>query len=147
MNAVDDVEASIADTVNLPPVPDVGFRDIFVPGSVSNGFCLIKLSPYVRVIGSSTPVPQPDGRTNLLDSNTHFFSFGTGYTWFPPWQDKGPSEAYSSQDPLSISADVYGTVGLVTERNIDKGGTQEVLNDYTFGGVVYDVGLMITARF
>ena len=148
-NTVEDVESpSIADTVNLPPVPDVGFRDIFVP-RVGVEWLLLNKTIALRsgYRFQATPVPQPDGRTNLLDSNTHFFSFGTGYTWFPPWQDKGPSEAYSSQDPLSISADVYGTVGLVTERNIDKGGTQEVLNDYTFGGVVYDVGLMITARF
>ncbi len=146
---VDDVESpSIADTVNLPPVPNVGFRDIFVP-RVGIEWLLLNKSIALRTgyRFQATPIPQPDGRTNLLDANTHFFSLGTGYTWFPPWQDKGPSEAYSTQDPLSISADVYGTVGLVTEREIDKGGTQEVLNDYTFGGVVYDVGLMITARF
>ena len=146
---MDDVESpSIADTVNLPPVPDVGFRDIFVP-RVGIEWLLLNKSIALRTgyRFQPTPIPQPEDRTNLLDANTHFFSFGTGYTWFPPWQDKGPSQAYSTQDPLSISADVYGTVGLVTEREIDKGGTQEVLNDYTFGGVVYDVGLMITARF
>lgn len=146
---VDDVESpSIADTVTLPPVPDIKFRDIFVP-RLGIEWILLNKSLALRCgyRFQSTPVPQPDGRSNLLDSNTHFFSIGTGYTWFPTWQDKGPTEAYSSQNPLSISADIYGTAGLVTERMIDKGGTQEVLNDYTFGGVVYDVGLMITARF
>ena len=85
-NAVDDVESpSIADTVNLPPVPDVGFRDIFVP-RVGIEWLLFNKTIALRsgYRFQATPVPQPDGRTNLLDSNTHFFSFGTGYTWFPP---------------------------------------------------------------
>lgn len=149
VEGVEDVESpSIADTVRLPPVPEMGFRNIFVP-RIGIEWILLNKSIALRCgyRFQSTPVPQPDGRTNLLDSNTHFFSMGGGYTWFPNWQDKGPTEAYSSQNPFSISADVYATTGLLTERKIDKSGTQEVLNDYTFGGVVYDVGLMITARF
>ena len=149
LNGVEDVESpSIADTVDLPPIPEMGFRDIFVP-RIGIEWILLNKSVALRCgyRFQATPVPQPDGRTNLLDSNTHFFSMGAGYTWFPSWQDRGPTEAYSSQNPFSISTDVYATTGLLTEREIDKSGTQEVLNDYTFGGVVYDVGLMITARF
>lgn len=147
-SASDVSQPSIADTVTLPIMPDMNFRDIFVPRL---GIEWTILDQALALRGGyrfqPTPVPQPSGRINLLDSNTHFFSFGGGYTWWPSWQDRGPAEAWSSQNPFSVSLDLYGTVGLLTRREVDKGGSEEVLNDYTFSGVVYDMGLMITARF
>ena len=92
-------------------------------------------------------VPTPTGRTNLLDSDTHFISAGLGYSWIPPVEDPGERGVYTSDEPLEITIDLYGTVGLLDERRIDKQGSEDLLNDYTFGGVVYDAGLMITARF
>ena len=147
VHASPDEDSALARSLLYPPEIEMVFKDILVPRMGIEA----AMSENTRVRSGyryhQTPVPPPSGRTNLLDSTTHFLSLGFGYTWIPPIEDPGAPGVYTSEDPLKITIDLYGTLGLLTELTIDKDRTEDVLNDYTFGGVVYDAGLMITARF
>ncbi|MEC9464245.1 MAG: outer membrane protein transport protein [Myxococcota bacterium] len=147
VHASADESSELARSLDYPPEIDLVFEDTLVPRvglEASVGDNLKVRSGYRR---QQSPVPSPTGRTNLLDSDTHFISAGLGYSWLPPVEDPGEPGVYTSDEPLEIMIDLYGTVGLLDNRDIDKQGSEELLNDYTFGGVVYDAGLMITARF
>ena len=94
-----------------------------------------------------SPAPLPTGRTNYLDGETHFFSGGAGYTWSSSEGGPNATDQKDRAEQTSLSFDVYGIAGLMTEQSVNKAEEQEVLNKYQFGGVVYEGGLMVTARF
>lgn len=48
---------------------------------------------------------------------------------------------------LELAPTAYLTIGLLSDRVIDKGGTQPELDDYTFGGLFIDAGLMASMEY
>jgi long-subunit fatty acid transport protein len=147
VHASADETSELARSLDYPPEVELVFEDTLVPRIGLEAALTESLKLRSGYRRQQSPVPAPTGRTNLLDSDTHFISTGLGYCWVPPVDDPGERGVYTSEEPLEIMIDLYGTLGLLDERSIDKEGSEDVLNDYTFGGVVYDVGLMITARF
>lgn len=51
--------------------------------------------------------------------------------------DDAMSQAYAS-------ADLFALLAVMPDRGVNKGGTQPVLNDYSFGGSFFNLGMALT---
>ena len=77
--------------------------------------------------------PSTDTDTNVLDGDTHFFTFGGGYQLL-------------RLKKAQIGLDVFGIVGRMSPTSVDKPGRIEP-NRYDFGGIVWDTGLSIDVKY
>ena len=129
----DDVEVNFRDTF----VPRVGLEWIWESG--------IRMRMGYRY--QASPAPLPDARKNLLDGTTHFGSFGLGYAYEPELTYAGTLAPTPSGAPFVIRGDVYATVGFMPEQVVAKDAEVQSLQNYSFGGYVYEVGVGITSTF
>lgn len=80
------------------------------------------------------PPPTADtGDTNVLDGDTHFFTFGGGYQLL-------------RLKRAQIGLDVFGIVGTMSPTAVDKPGRAEP-NRYDFGGILWDAGASIDVKY
>ena len=94
-----------------------------------------------------SPAPAPTSNENLLDSDMHIGTLGLGYRW--EYQEK-PSPNHAKTDKLdafAIDLDLYASIGVMPTTKVHKTDVQEVLNDFDFGGMVYDFGFLVTSGF
>jgi len=126
-------ESAIGRTLPYPPREPPGFSDIFVPKVGVQGEWR-GLAGRAGYGFRPTPAPAPAGRANLLDGDMHTLSLGAGYRW-------------TIQDSYVVEANLSLSVGVMPDRRVDKGGTQDVLDSYGHGGTVLDTGLTMSAGY
>ena len=127
-------DSAVGRTLPYPPSEPPGFTDIVVPRL---GLELDHDSVWAARVGYGyrpTPAPQPAGLANLLDGDMHTLALGGGYC-------HTVKEGYVLQVAASLS------VGLLSDRHVDKGGSQPVLDTYDFGGTVLEAGLTLSAGY
>jgi long-chain fatty acid transport protein len=130
--------------IMLPPprtYPEPGFHDIVIPriGIEWRAREAPRLSVDVRGGYSyePTPVPSQVGESNLVDCDKHTFSLGLGLEF-------GKLDPILSE-PLSLDAHFSAT--YLPTRVTTKLSPVDPVGDYTAGGTVLQIGLMLRTRF
>jgi hypothetical protein len=78
----------------------------------------------------------------------HLGTFGLGYEWTFAGSDAAPdTDSAPSDPPFSVSLDLYSSFGVLPETRISKIEQVKVLKDYSFGGMVIDLGLSVSSRY
>lgn len=135
-------ESDVAASLSFPPREDIPFSDIVVP-RLGLEYVIADMVPLRAGYSLQfSPVPAPTGLSNLLDSDTHVVSLGAGFRWTPPPLAEG-------EDPLvaALVLDAYGRLGIMTDREVNKSGSQARLNRYHFGGLWWDAGLTASVEY
>ena len=126
---------------------DVNFRDTFVPRIGLEWIWTSGIRMRMGYRYQASPAPLPDARKNLLDGTTHFGSFGFGYAYEPELTYAGTLAPTPSGAPFVVRGDIYATVGLMPEQVVAKEADVQSLQNYSFGGYVYEIGIGITSTF
>ena len=148
---------SVAAALMYAPREDLGFQDVWMPRlGVEYRF----VDPEVAVRGGysyrAAIVAHPRGRANLLDGPVHSVVLGAGYhagghREGPPNSAFGPMhgehrdpEALAVHSGINADIDVFVRLAVMESQHVARTDTQPVLNDYTFGGTMLDLGLTAT---
>ncbi len=152
---------SVAAALRYAPREDYGFHDVWVPRiGVEYRFEDIGVAVRGGFAHRPSPAPLPRRRSNLLDAGTNTVAVGGGYRFGatrgrPHGSAFGPMAGERGGDALAAGSDEGGINGRVdaylrlhamgSHRVVRTGGdVQEVLNDYEFGGNVFDLGVALT---
>lgn len=130
-------DPALATILEFEEYKSPNFKDIVVPRL---GLEVKPIDEVALRAGYSyrfSPAPLPSNEQNILDSNMHIGTLGLGYRL--EYSDK------STQ--LALDFDLYASVGIMPTTKVTKSGAQEVLNDFEFGGMVYDFGILLTSGF
>lgn len=134
-------DSAIGRTLPFPASEAIAFNDTFVPrAGAEYVFFEDLITGRLGYSYRPTPAPEPDGRANLLDADTHTFSVGAGLRY-------GLGQRRDSESEVFVRMDAYGSYFWMQNRSVDKAGVQPVLNAYSFGGSVFDAGLTMAAEF
>ena len=136
-------ESGVANTIKLPERESPDFKDIIVPRFGMEYIHNNQISARLGYSLRSSPAPLPEGRDNILDSDTHGFSSGLGYTWDLASYYKEDKPYYNPK----LTIDTYFVLYFMSEREVNKKEEQQVLNSYKFGGTVFDMGVSITMSY
>lgn len=151
--------ASIAAALQYAPRENHGFTDAWVPRFGAE-YRLTDLGVALRggYAYRAAVAPLPQQRSNVLDSSVHALAIGAGYAWGA--RDVEPAKsAFGSMaggeraeprgrdgDGINGAVDAYVRVSLMSEQHVTRTGDREqpVLNDYRFGGSVFELGASLT---
>ena len=123
------------------PIPDPKFKDVIVPAIGLEGRAVdldrfqldLRAGYYYR----RSPVPDQEGLTNFVDSNTHVVSTGLGLT----------GSDLTGIFPRPVSLDIYFQSHLLEPRNVEKAQPNEPSGDYRMSGFVLCGGANFVLRF
>ena len=148
---------SVAAALMYAPREDLGFRDTWVPRI---GVEYRVAEPEIAVRGGysfrDALVAHPSGRANLLDGPVHTVVLGAGYhaggrREGPPNSAFGPMhgehrdpEARAVHAGINADIDLFVRLAVMGTQHVMRTEPQPVLEDYTFGGTIFDVGLTTT---
>lgn len=148
-----DDQDSIAADLTYPPVEEPNFRDIFVPRVGGEYFVMPELALRAGVAYKPTPAPRPkeDARANLLDESVTTVSLGAGWSFggYPQGAQARDATATTPADgdpkPANGAVlDAHLRLHHMPDVTVDKRDPDLGDYRYTFGGVMFDVGLTLT---
>jgi long-chain fatty acid transport protein len=134
ISAEADIPPEVANTVVIepPPAEDPRFTDVIWPRlgieyRAETGWAVRAGYSY-----RASPAPEPSGRANLLDADTHVLTAGGSYVI-----EVGDG---------SIGIDLFVAGGWMPFRDVRKAEAQPVLTSYSFGGTFYSGGLGVSLK-
>jgi long-chain fatty acid transport protein len=98
-----------------------------------------KLQGFVRggYEYSKSPIDPQTGLTNYVDRDRHTFSLGLGIT----------AQHLARELPASVSLDVHAALSELISATTVKASPADFVGDYTAGGHILNLGLMLTVAF
>lgn len=134
-----DPNDSIAAGLNFPPEEKANFADIFVPRLGAE----IALSEalFIRTglsyRASPAPLPRPEQRSSLIDSDVASASVGGGYSWTL-------SKASKTRYAKTARVDFHARAQHMREKGVNKTREDGTTLSYRFGGQLYDASITLT---